>query len=211
MAANQAVRLGRRVAVIGVGGLSGSTFRREIDPADDHIASASEDAWNRRMLDTMVRGDASAIKALIADYAREARADMGFKHFAWVLGAIGGRFHSATVHAYGPTYGSGAAVVEFHTSDEAAVLAATRRRRRQRRALREQAAQSRSRDDDGAGHASSPPLAPGGFASLGTDRSPVGDAACRASVASCAAAICHADRSRSLSLVPHTGRDRHAI
>ena len=151
MAVNQAVRLGRRVAVIGVGGLSGSTFRREIDPADDHIASASEDAWNRRMLDTMVRGDASAIKALIADYAREARADMGFKHFAWVLGAIGGRFHSATVHAYGPTYGSGAAVVEFHTSDEAAVLAATRRRRRQRRALREQAAQSRSRDDDGAG------------------------------------------------------------
>ena len=151
MAANQAVRLGRRVAVIGVGGLSGSAFRHEIDPADDHIASASEDAWNRRMLDMMVNGDASAMKALTADYVREARTDMGFKHFAWVLGAMGGRFHSATVHAYGPTYGSGAAVVEFHASDEAAVLAATRRRRRRRRALREQAAQSKSRDDAGAG------------------------------------------------------------
>ena len=45
MAANQAVRLGRRVAVVGVGGLSGSAFRHEIDPADDRIASESEDAW----------------------------------------------------------------------------------------------------------------------------------------------------------------------
>ncbi len=151
MAANQAVRLGRRVAVIGVGGLSGSAFRHEIDPADDHIASAGEDAWNRRMLDLMVKGDASAMKALIADYAREARADMGFKHFAWVLGAMGGRFHSATLHAYGPIYGSGAAVVEFQASDEAAALAATRRRRRQRRALREQAAQRTPWDGAGAG------------------------------------------------------------
>ena len=147
MAANQAVRLGRRVAVVGVGALSGSAFRHEIDPADDRIASTSEDAWNRRMLDLMVKGDASAIKALIADYAREARADMGFKHFAWVLGAMGGRFHSATLHAYGPIYGNGAAVVEFHTSEEAAALAATRRRRRRRRAQPGRDAHVRSRDD----------------------------------------------------------------
>ena len=146
MAANQAVRLGRRVAVIGVGGLSGSAFRHEIDPADDRIASTSEEAWNRRMLDLMVKGDASAMKALIADYVREARADMGFKHFAWVLGAMGGRFHSATVHAYGPTYGSGAAVVEFHASEEAATLAAARQRRRRRRAEREQAKQRGARE-----------------------------------------------------------------
>lgn len=149
MAANQAVRLGRRVAVIGVGGLSGSVFRQEIDPADDRIASTGEDAWNRRMLDLMVKGDASAMKALIADYAREARVDMGFKHFAWVLGSAGGRFHSATVHAYGPTYGSGAGVVEFHASEEAASLAASRHRRRRRQAQREQAAQGRSRNGVG--------------------------------------------------------------
>ena len=151
MAANQAVRLGRRVAVVGVGGLSGSAFRHEIDPADDRIASTSEDAWNRRMLDLMVKGDASAVKALIADYAREARADMGFKHFAWVLGAMGGRFHSATVHAYGAVYGSGAAVVEFHASEEAATLAGARQRRWRRRAEREQARQGRSRNGEGAG------------------------------------------------------------
>jgi 2-aminophenol/2-amino-5-chlorophenol 1,6-dioxygenase alpha subunit len=39
---------------------------------------------------------------------------MGFKHFAWLAGAMGERWsHGATVHAYGPIYGSGAAVVEF--------------------------------------------------------------------------------------------------
>ena len=214
MAANQAVRLGRRVAVIGVGGLSGSAFRHEIDPADDHIASAGDDAWNRRMLDLMVKGDASAMKALIADYAREARADMGFKHFAWVLGAMGGRFHSATLHAYGPIYGSGAAVVEFQASDEAAALAATRRRRRQRRALREQAAQRTPWDGAGAGRRALLRWLPAGSRHSGSGRAPVGGAACRdrrATVASCARARRNADRSRPLPLVPHTGRDRRAI
>ncbi len=38
---------------------------------------------------------------------------MGFKQIAWVLGGLQRRFHGARVHAYGPVYGSGAAVVEF--------------------------------------------------------------------------------------------------
>ena len=42
-----------------------------------------------------------------------ARAEMGFKHFHWILGALGGKFYGARTHAYGPVYGSGAAVVEF--------------------------------------------------------------------------------------------------
>ena len=49
----------------------------------------------------------------VPDYAGAARVDMGFKHFAFILGAIGGNFNGATVHAYGPLYGSGGAVVEF--------------------------------------------------------------------------------------------------
>ena len=40
---------------------------------------------------------------------------MGFKHFAWILGGLGGRINGAQVHAYGATYGSGAAVIEFRT------------------------------------------------------------------------------------------------
>ena len=99
---------------MGVGGLSGSTFTREIDIADDRIASQADEEWNRRVLELMTAGDGQAIRELAGNAAGGARVDMGFKHFAWLAGAMGERWsHGATVHAYGPIYGSGAAVVEF--------------------------------------------------------------------------------------------------
>ena len=114
MAAREAARMGRRVAVVGVGGLSGSTFTREIDIADDRIASQADEEWNRRVLELMAAGDGQAIRELAGNAAGGTRVDMGFKHFAWLVGAMGERWsHGATVHAYGPIYGSGAAVVEF--------------------------------------------------------------------------------------------------
>ena len=112
--AEQAVALGRRIAIVGVGGLSGSTFREIIDIADDRIAADGEDTWNRKVLDLMERGDVDALIETCPRYAQEARVDMGFKHFAFILGGLGGRFNRATVHGYGPLYGTGGAVVEFH-------------------------------------------------------------------------------------------------
>ena len=61
----------------------------------------------------MEQGDTETLLQICHDYAAAARVDMGFKHFAFILGAIGNRFNSAKVHAYGPLYGSGAAVIEF--------------------------------------------------------------------------------------------------
>ena len=114
MAAREAARMGRRVAVVGVRTLSGSTFTREIDIADDRIASQADEEWNRRVLELMVAGDGQAIRELAGNSAEGARVDMGFKHFAWLADAMGERWsHGATVHAYGPIYGSGTAVVEF--------------------------------------------------------------------------------------------------
>ena len=43
MAAREATRMGRRVAVVGVDGLSGSTFTREIDIGGDRIASQADE------------------------------------------------------------------------------------------------------------------------------------------------------------------------
>jgi 2-aminophenol/2-amino-5-chlorophenol 1,6-dioxygenase alpha subunit len=106
-------RLGRRVALVGVGGLSGTVFREEIDIANDRIASASDDEWNRRMLKLLERGDREGLRKICPEYAREARVDMGFKHLAFVLGGLDGNFDDAVVHAYGATWGAGAAVVEF--------------------------------------------------------------------------------------------------
>lgn len=110
----QADKLGRRIAIVGIGGLSGSFFRHVIDIADDHVANKAEDAWNKRILEMMERGDIAALNEACPDYAQQARAEMGFKHFAYILGGVGGNFESATVHHYGPLYGCGGAVVEFH-------------------------------------------------------------------------------------------------
>ena len=115
MAAREATRMGRRVAVFGVGNLSGSTFTREIDIADDHIANHADEEWNRRVLELITAGEPLAIQELAANPPGGARVDMGFKHFAWLAGAMGERWsHGATVHAHGPIYGSGAAIVELH-------------------------------------------------------------------------------------------------
>lgn len=113
MAVQCAQELGKRVSVIGVGGLSGSIFRQEIELRADKIFSESDDQWNRRMLDLMERGDMAEAATQTPNFASEARADMGFKHFSWILGGTGRRCYGARVHAYGPTYGAGAAVVEF--------------------------------------------------------------------------------------------------
>lgn len=104
---------GKRVAVVGVGGLSGSQFRAEIDVRGDRIASPEDDKWNQRMLQLIESGDTGQLRSLIPEFSRQARADMGFKHFHWILGALKGRFPGARVHGYGPVYGSGAAVIEF--------------------------------------------------------------------------------------------------
>ena len=111
-ACEQADKLGRKVAVVGIGGLSGTIFRQEIDIAEDHIASDGDDEWNRKLLGLLESGDMDAISESCAEYAKAARVDMGFKHFAWILGGVG-TFKGAQVHAYGPVYGSGVAVVEF--------------------------------------------------------------------------------------------------
>ena len=113
IAVEQAIAQGKRVAVVAVGGLSGTTFREEIDPAQDHIASQSDDTWNRDILRLIEQARVEELNAEVGNFAQQAKADMGFKHLAWLLGAMGGRYRKAVVCAYGATWGAGAAVVEF--------------------------------------------------------------------------------------------------
>jgi 2-aminophenol/2-amino-5-chlorophenol 1,6-dioxygenase alpha subunit len=113
MAAECANAQRKKIAVVGVGGLSGTLFREQVDLADDRIARPEDDAWNKKILQLMEKGETSALADVAGDYAKEARVDMGFKHYDWIVGGIGGRYFGAQVHGYGPCYGSGAAVVEF--------------------------------------------------------------------------------------------------
>ncbi len=109
----QASKQRKRVGVVGVGIFSGAFFRGVIDIAKDKIVAPKYDRWNKKILNLMTSGDVKGLYAALPDFAIQGKADMGFKHAAWVLGALGGRFKSANVHAYGPLYGSGGAVVEF--------------------------------------------------------------------------------------------------
>lgn len=113
IAVAQANKQKKRVAVIGVGNFSGAFFRHEINIAKDKIVAPKDHRWNKKILALMESGDSKALTAAIPKFAEQAKADMGFKHAAWVLGAIGRRFRGANIHAYGPLYGSGGAVVEF--------------------------------------------------------------------------------------------------
>lgn len=113
IAAEQAGKLDKKIAIVGVGGLSGSYFRHAIDISQDRIASEAEDLWNQKILALMAQGDLVELLAQCPAYATEARVDMGFKHFAFILGAMGGKFSRSVVHGYAPLYGAGGAVVEF--------------------------------------------------------------------------------------------------
>lgn len=112
LAVQQADLQNKRVAVIGIGGLSANYFDRDIVLADDHIVNPSDDDANKAMLADLAAGSAT-LRTSITDYVKSVKADMGMKHLAWVLGALG-MYSKATVHGYGATYGAGAAVVEFH-------------------------------------------------------------------------------------------------
>ncbi len=112
LVAENASKIGRRVAIVGVGGLSGKVFREPIDITKDRIVSEQDDIWNRRVLKLMEAGEYTELMNLCPEFVEAASVDMGFKHFSFLMGATGG-FTGATVHGYGPLYGAGGAVVEF--------------------------------------------------------------------------------------------------
>ncbi len=113
LTAAQAAAQGKRIVVLGLGELSGSQFRDRRNFADDAVATPTDDDWNRRMLKLIEQRDVDELLRQLPDFVAQARADMGFKHFGFVLGALGGRLGQAQVYAYGPQYGSGAAVVKL--------------------------------------------------------------------------------------------------
>lgn len=112
-AVETATRMGRRVALVGVGGLSGTVFRHRMDLKQDHIAQPVDDTLNRELLDLLKSGNEHDLRAFLPSYATQAKADMGMKHLHWLLGGMGGRWNGAQVLGYGPCYGSGQAILQF--------------------------------------------------------------------------------------------------
>jgi 2-aminophenol/2-amino-5-chlorophenol 1,6-dioxygenase alpha subunit len=106
--AGVAVAAGRRVAVVAVSGLSSGLIPRWITPAEDRFADPQHDRWNRKILDGLAAGD--DVAPLRAEFARAAQADSQFRAHAFLAGC-GAANGKAEVLAYGPVWGTGAAVV----------------------------------------------------------------------------------------------------
>lgn len=112
--AADAVRaLGRRAVMVASTGLSGHYFTREIADDEDRIVNPEDDAENRRLLDLIAAGKAADAMELVPEYAARTGADMQFKGYYWLMGAIGSAGARGKVLGYGSIWGSGAAVVEF--------------------------------------------------------------------------------------------------
>ena len=103
---------GKRAVVIACTGLSGRFFTEAIDPQQDRFFRAEDDTWNRRILDLIVQGKNAEVLTLSAEYAKAAVPDMGFKAFAWLMGVLGTPATPGKLLAYGPVWGTGAAIVE---------------------------------------------------------------------------------------------------
>jgi 2-aminophenol/2-amino-5-chlorophenol 1,6-dioxygenase alpha subunit len=103
----------KRAVAVACTGFSGRFFTEEIDPRADCFAREEDDAWNRRMLDLITQGRNAEVLAQSKEFAQAAVADMGFKAFAWLMGVLGTPSTPGKVLAYGPVWGTGAAVVEY--------------------------------------------------------------------------------------------------
>jgi 2-aminophenol/2-amino-5-chlorophenol 1,6-dioxygenase alpha subunit len=112
-AADAVHALGRRAVMVASTGLSGHYFTREITDAEDRIVNEQDDDENRKLLDLMAAGKSVEALELVPDYAAKTGADMQFKSYYWLMGALGADRVKAKLLGYGSIWGSGAAVVEF--------------------------------------------------------------------------------------------------
>ncbi|MCB0418178.1 MAG: hypothetical protein H6617_08780 [Bdellovibrionaceae bacterium] len=103
-------RRGVRAAYVACSLLSAHYTPKEIKPAEDCV-SASDDEWNQKFLNTLESGDLSSFN--VGEYAKAVGADMQLNAFHWLSGVLEERETRAQIHAYGPIWGAGAAVLEF--------------------------------------------------------------------------------------------------
>ena len=72
-----------------------------------------DDTENRKLLDLIATGKCMDAMDLVPEYAAKTGADMQFKSYYWLMGAMGSGRVKGKVLGYGSIWGSGAAVVEF--------------------------------------------------------------------------------------------------
>src|SRR6267378_1979645 len=108
--ARAAAALGRRAAFVASGSVSHKLVR-----GPEQWPGAAEQALDHRLARLLADGDYDKAWAWLPEYAEAAEPEMGGRHLAMMLGALieTGRRFEATVHAYGPSSGSGNYVISL--------------------------------------------------------------------------------------------------
>ncbi len=103
---------GKRAIAVLVSGLSNRFFVKEVDAKDDHISSAKDEEWNRKICELLSEGRLEDVAQVAREFGKEANGDMGFKGIWWLSGLCGEtNAFSGKLHGYAPIYGTGNAVV----------------------------------------------------------------------------------------------------
>lgn len=104
---------GRRVAFVASGSVSHKLVR-----GPERWPSPADQTLDHRFARLLADGEYGKAWAWLPDYAEAAKPEMGGRHLAMMLGALlaAGRRYAATVHAYGPSSGSGNYVVTLRAS-----------------------------------------------------------------------------------------------
>ncbi len=106
-------RSGLKTLVVASSLLTTRYFTDEISPSEDRVSSPSDDQWNQKILGLVETGSLSEIAALAPQFTIEAAVDMQFNGFHWLNGFWGNTQVEGRVVAYGPLWGTGAAVLEI--------------------------------------------------------------------------------------------------
>jgi 2-aminophenol/2-amino-5-chlorophenol 1,6-dioxygenase alpha subunit len=110
---------GKKAVAVAVSALSNRVFPKMIDPKEDHLYSAKDDEWNRKLLEMLEDGRVEDVSQVMREFTQQAHGDQRGRAFWWLSGMLGQ--HNGYVGktlAYGPLWGSGAAVVSLAPAPE---------------------------------------------------------------------------------------------
>ncbi len=110
---------GKKAVAVAVTALSNRVFPKMIDPKDDHLYSAKDDEWNRKLLEMLEDGRVEDVSQVIREFSQQASGDQRGRAFWWLSGMLGQHNgYAGKTLAYGPLWGSGAAVVSLTPAPE---------------------------------------------------------------------------------------------
>ena len=104
---------GKRAFFVASSLVSARFSTSDIDPASDHVSRPEDDADNRHWPGLVENGNLEAASRQLVDNGKRLPLDMQGNGFHWLTGALSPENAPGRILAYGPLWGTGAAVIHF--------------------------------------------------------------------------------------------------